>query len=194
MTLLNREIKRINNNGLTIALWAIVLLFCFLSCSKNSKQLTGAVTSRDSTSVLTTRGITSLVSENGVIKYRIKAEEWMVFDKMDPPYHSFEKGVLLEVFDSLMEVGSLIKADTAYFFTNTELWKLTGNVHAENIDGELFDTQLLFWDQRRRKVYSDSIIKIQQENQIITGRGFESNQEFTKYTIRKTEGVIPVKE
>ena len=194
MTSLNHVFKSIINNGMAIALWAIVLLFCFSSCSKSKKQFTGAVTSRDSTSVLTTRGITSLVSENGVIKYRIKAEEWMVFDRMDPPYHSFEKGILLEVFDSLMEVGSLIKADTAFFFTDSELWRLTGNVHAENVDGELFDTQLLFWDQKKRKVYSDSIIKIQQENQIITGRGFESNQEFTKYTIRKTEGVIPVKE
>lgn len=118
----------------------------------------------------------------------------MVFDRMDPPFHSFEKGVKLEVFDSLMQVGSMIKADTAYYFTETELWKLIGNVHAENVDGELFDTQLLFWDQRKRNVYSDSTIRIQQDNQIIIGRGFESNQDFTKYTIRKTEGVIPVKE
>ena len=194
MILLNPVFKKITTNGTAIALWAIVLLFCFSSCSRDKKQFTGAVTSRDSTSVLTTRGITSLVSENGVIKYRIKSDEWMVFDRMDPPYHSFEKGVQLEVFDSLMQVGSLIKADTAYFFTETELWKLIGNVHAENVDGEIFDTQLLFWDQKKRNVYSDSTIRIQQDNQIIIGIGFESNQDFTKYTIRKTEGVIPVKE
>jgi LPS export ABC transporter protein LptC len=194
MTLLNLVFKKITTNGTAIALWAIVLLFCFSSCSRDKKQFTGAVTSRDSTSVLTTRGITSVVSENGIIKYRIKSDEWMVFDRMDPPYHSFEKGVQLEVFDSLMQVGSLIKADTAYFFTETELWKLIGNVHAENVDGEIFDTQLLFWDQKKRNVYSDSTIRIQQDNQIIIGRGFESNQDFTKYTIRKTEGVIPVKE
>ena len=192
--LLYSELRRNNNNGLAIALWAIVLLFCVSSCSRNKKQFTQAVTSRDSTSVLTTRGITSLVSENGVIKYRIISDEWMVFDRMDPPFHSFEQGVKLEVFDSLMQVGSMIKADTAYYFTETELWKLIGNVHAENVDGELFDTQLLFWDQRKRNVYSDSTIRIQQDNQIIIGRGFESNQDFTKYTIRKTEGVIPVKE
>ena len=187
------KVKRIYS--MAIALWVGVLLFfSFPSCSSGGKGLTDAVVSRDSTSILTTRGVTSLVSENGVIKYRIIAEEWMIFDRMNPPFHSFDEGLVLEVFDSVMDVSSSIKADTAYYFTNTELWELRGNVHAENVNGEIFDTELLFWDQRMRRVYSDSAICIQQHNQIIRGRSFESNQEFTKYTIRKTEGIIPVKD
>ena len=62
------------------------------------------------------------------------------------------------------------------------------------VDKEQFDTPLLFWDQRKELVYSDSLIVIRQEKQVIKGRGFESNQDFTRYTIRKTEGIFPVEE
>ena len=43
-------------------------------------------------------------------------------------------------------------------------------------------------------MYSDSLINIKQDKQIIIGRGFESNTSMTQYTIRKTEGVFPVTE
>ena len=105
-----------------------------------------------------------------------------------------EQGVLLEILDSVMQVESMIEADTAYYMINDEKWHLRHNVHAENIDNEEFDTQELFVNNRSSKMYSDSIIHIRQEKQIIVGHGFESNTSLTEYTIRKTEGVFPITE
>ena len=69
-----------------------------------------------------------------------------------------------------------------------------GNVHIQNLKGEKFDTQLLYWDQNKQKVYSDRFIRIEQPDRIITGRGFDSNQQMTVYTIHKPEGVFYVDE
>ena len=68
------------------------------------------------------------------------------------------------------------------------------NVHIRNLKGEKFDTDLLYWDQRKKRVYSDQFIRIEQPDRIITGRGFESNQEMTVYTVYKPEGIIYVDE
>lgn len=179
--------------GRTIAFVAVALSL-LLSCGNKKENFAAAVSYRDTCSVMTTTGISSIVSEQGMIKYRMQAEEWKIFDKMKPPYWSFERGVYLEVLDSVMNVTSHIKADTAYYYSDDKKWELRGNVHAENTEGEDFDTQVLFWDQTREKVYSDSHITIRQDRQVIQGRGFESNQNFTRYTIRKTEGVFPVDE
>lgn len=62
-----------------------------------------------------------------------------------------------------------------------------GNVHIQNLKGEQFDTELLYWDQRTQRIYSDEFIRIEQPDRIITGHGFESNQQMTVYTIRKPE-------
>ncbi|EKC44957.1 protein containing DUF1239, partial [human gut metagenome] len=139
--------------------------------------------------VMDTRGVTTLVSDSGVTRYRINTEEWLVFDRKNPPYWAFEKGVYLEKFDSIFQVEASIKADTAYFFNKEELWKLMGNVHIQNLKGEQFDTELLYWDQRTQRIYSDEFIRIEQPDRIITGHGFESNQQMTVYTIRKPEGI-----
>ena len=182
----------IKRTYLATVILAVVSSFFCLSCGNRDKQLGPAVTSRDSTSVVTTLGVDMLISEQGVIRYHVIAEEWKIFDKMDPPFYSMEKGVLLEILDSLMQVESKLVADTAYYLSNDEIWHLIGNVHAENIRNEEFDTPDLFVNNRTSRMYSDSIIHIKQERQIIVGHGFDSNQNLTEYTIRKTEGVFPV--
>lgn len=170
------------------------LLLSLSACSGKKKTLGEAITERDSLPVMDTRGVMTLISDSGLIRYRINTEEWKVFDRKNPPHWSFEKGVYLEKFDTLFQVEASIEADTAYFFTKEELWKLMGNVHIQNLKGEKFDTDLLYWDQKRERVYSNQFIRIEQPDRIITGRGFESNQEMTVYTIHKPEGIFYVDE
>ena len=182
------------NASITIVFGAMVMLLLFSSCSGKKKELGDAITEGDSMAVMDTRGVTTLVSDSGVTRYRINTEEWLVFDRKNPPYWAFEKGVYLEKFDSIFQVEASIKADTAYFFNKEELWKLMGNVHIQNLKGEQFDTELLYWDQRTQRIYSDEFIRIEQPDRIITGHGFESNQQMTVYTIRKPEGIFYVDE
>lgn len=153
-----------------------------------------AITERDSLPVMDTRGVTTLVSDSGMIRYRIETEEWLVYDRKDPPYWAFEKGVYLEKFDTLFQVEASIQADTAYFYNKEDLWKLMGHVHIQNLKGEQFDTELLYWSQKKGRVYSDRFIRIEQPDRIITGRGFESNQEMTIYTIHKPEAIFYVED
>lgn len=172
------------NKSITIVLGTIVMLLLFSSCIGRKKELGKAITERDSLSVMDTRGVTTLVSDSGITRYRINTEEWLVFDRKSPPYWAFEKGVYLEKFDSLFQIEASIKADTAYFYNKEELWKLMGNVEIQNLKGEHFTTSLLYWDQRKQKIYSDRFIRIEQPDRVITGgRGFESNQQMTFFTI-----------
>lgn len=180
--------------SITIALGTMVMLLLFSSCSGRKKELGKAITERDSLPVMDTRGVTTLISDSGITRYRIVTEEWKMFDKKSPSYWSFEKGVYLEQFDSLFQIDASIKSDTAYYYDKDRLWKLMGNVHIQNLKGEKFDTQLLYWDQNKQRVYSDRFIRIEQPDRIITGHGFESNQQMTVYTIHKPEGIFYVDE
>lgn len=100
----------------------------------------------------------------------------------------------MEKFDTLFNIEASLKADTAYNYEKKGLWKLIGNVRVENLEGKKFETSLLFWDQKEEKVYSDKYIRIQEDDKIITGIGFESNQNMTQYKIFNSQGVFPVSE
>jgi len=185
----NNEIKT-NNKGITTTVLSVVvmLILCAASCTGNKENLGDAITERDSMAVLITRGGVSLISDSGKTKYRIVAEEWAVFDRKNPKYWAFEKGAYLEQFDSLYQVNTTVKSDTAYYYDEQGLWKLIGNVHIENVLGEKFDTHLLYWDSKSEKIYTDEFIRIEQIDRIVWGNGLTSNQQMTVYNIRDISG------
>ena len=179
------------------------MLLLLPACSSQKKELGDAILERDSLPGMRTLGVSTLISDSGVIRYKLIAEEWDVFDKKKPPYWAFEKGVYLEQFDSLYNVDASIKADTAYFYDKQKLYDIQvvstlgledENVFIKNQKGEKFNTELLFWNQSTQKVYSDKYIQIEQEDKIITGYGFESNQQLTKYVIHNSGGIFPVED
>ena len=180
--------------SITIVFGAIVMLVLLSSCSGKKKQLAEAIKERDSLPLMDTRGVTTLISDSGVTRYRIKTDEWLIYDKKRPSYWAFEKGVYLEKFDSLLHVDASIKADTAYYYDKQKLWKLSGHVAIKNQKGDKFNTEVLYWNEATQKVYSDKFIRIEQTDRIITGHGFDSNQQMTLYTIRNIEGVFYVDE
>lgn len=180
--------------SITIVLGTIVMLLLFPSCDGNKKVLGAAITERDSLPIMATYGVTTLISDSGVTRYRLNTDEWLVYDKKKPSYWSFEKGVYLEQFDSLLNVEASIKADTAYYFDREKLWKLIGHVAVKNLKGERFNTELLYWNQATQKVYSDKFIRIEQPDKIITGHGFDSNQQMTIYEIDSIGGIFYVDE
>lgn len=185
---------RTANYSITIVFTTIVMLFMFSGCSKKRQPTTDAITQRDSVPIMITRDVSTYVSDSGVVRYKIITDEWLVFDRLDPSRWTFEKGIYLEKFNNDLSIEATITADTAYYYDKEELWELRGDVHIENEQDEQFDTQLLFWNQRTKRVYSDQYIRIRQQKRIITGTGFTSNQDFTHYTISKTQGIFPIKE
>ncbi len=109
--------------SITIALGVIVMLLLSPSCSGNKKELASPIIERDSLPSMSTIGVSSLISDSGVIKYKIIAEEWLVYDRTNPPRWAFEKGLYLEKYDTDMHIDSKIKADTVYYYEKQKLWE-----------------------------------------------------------------------
>ena len=180
--------------NITVAFYATVMFVLFPGCSKSGKNLAAAVEERDSLSSMTSLGVTTLISDSGITRYKIITEEWCIFDKKNPPYWAFEKGVYLEKFDTLLHIDASIKADTAYYYDRNKLWELKGNVQIRSQRGDKFETSQMFWDEKNKTVYSDKYIKVEQEDKTLTGYGFESNQELTEYVIKNTTGIFIIED
>ena len=179
--------------GTTTAVAAIVVPIFVTSC--NDAQNGGVIIeNRDSLAMMSTYGVSTVISDSGRISYRIETDEWLIFDKRNPPYWAFEKGVYLEKYDREMNVEATIKCDTAYYYSGMKLWKLAGNVDIRNLKNERFYTDLMYWDQDKAEIYSDAYIKIEQEDQVTEGVGFSSNQSMTHWEIKNTKGIYAIKD
>ena len=178
----------------TIPRVVVMLLLFTVACSKEVKEVVDATYDPEKSYTMKATQVNTLISESGITRYRIEAAEWIVLGKAKEPYWYFPEGIYVEKFDTLFHSEASIKADTAYYFDKKGLWHLIGNVEVESLQGEQFDTSELFWDQKKEKVYSDKYIRIQQKEQIITGVGFESNQNMTRYKIFNSQGEFPVED
>ena len=101
---------------ITVACWATVMFILSPSCSNKDENLAKSISKEDTIATMETLGVTTYISDSGLIRYKIVAEKWDVFDKKNPPYWAFERGIYLEKFDTLFHIDANIKADTAYYF------------------------------------------------------------------------------
>lgn len=171
-----------------------LLLFTLMaSCTEDATPTAKAVTERDSIPVMTSYGVSKLISDSGIIRYKIIAEEWKVYDRTQPPRQTFEKGIFLEKFDEKFHIELYITADTAYWY-NQNLWELRGRVFIKNQKGTKFWTDKLFWNMDQHIVYSDSHMRIVEPDQEIEGDQFRSNEQMTEYYIHNSAAIFPVPE
>lgn len=172
-------------------LFAIVIVSC---SSKDKPDKISAIKNRAVIPKLRATDITTVISDSGVTRYRISTPRWDVYDKASQPYWEFPQGIHFERFDENLKVDANIHSKYAKYKQNEQVWELRGKVRLTNLQGELFETEQLFWDQRQERFYSDKLIKITRTSGITTGIGFESNQSMTKYQIKRPQGVFPVSE
>ena len=189
--------KRINLLSLitTKRILLVLLVLFIVGCNSRDVRLrTAAVMDRKATPVIYATDVNTIISDSGIVRYRIVAKTWQVFDKADTPNWNFPDGIYLERFDENLKPDATVEADYAFYNEAEQQWLLQGNVKALNTVGETFETPLLYWNQKTESVYSDSSIVITREKSIIEGVGFRSNQSMTKYTILRPTGVFPIEE
>lgn len=180
-----------------VSRWGLVLFVAFpvlwSACSGSKNEMVKGFDDATEVPTLRTLDVETLISDSGITRYRIKAPEWLIYENAKEPYWYFPRGLHVEKFDSVFATEALIQGDTATYFKTKQLWRLDKNVRIENIKEEVFLTSQIFWDQRKREIYSDSFIHIETPDEVIEGYGFTSNEQMTRYRIRRTSGIFPIK-
>ena len=179
------------NKIIVSVLSAIVCLFLFVSCENDiAKIKTLAIT--EDLPAFTAEGVERLESDSTVIRYKMQSPELIMHSNEKEPYIEFPKGVKIEKYDAKMNIISSITAQYAKNFTSDDRMEAKNNVVAVNLHGDTLKTEYLVYDTRKQKIYSDQFVKIIRKDQIITGVGFESNQDFTSYHIKNPTGHVYV--
>ena len=183
-----RFLCKTNKYGITTTFAVVVMLLLFMaSCGKENKEVVEVTFDPENTYTLRTTDVSSLISDSGITRYRMNAKEWLVFGKA-----YFPQGVYVEKFDSLFNVEASVKADTAYYWDKKGLYKLIGHVSILSQEGKKLDTSILYFDQKEDQIYTDEYFELEEGDKIITGIGFKSNQNMTKYKIFNSQGTFPV--
>lgn len=173
---------------------AIAAVAVTTACGDNQRTYVPNIGDGRTTPTMATTDVVTMISDSGYTRYRVTTPLWQMFEDCDSPYWRFPHGLELDQYDLAMQPESHIECDSAIYFSQRRLWRLDGRVMMVNTLRDSFLTEQLFWDQLHRRMYSDSFIHIVRSDRIIEGYGFESNQNMTKYTVRRPTAILPVEQ
>lgn len=181
-----KAVKQNISVALLFAGSAILLISCEQGVDNDPQDVKTLMTQQSDT-------LTLLTSENGMKAYRFYAPLMERYEFASEPYMEFRKGVSIETYqDSTQIVESTLIADYAIFLEVQKIWEAKGNVVATNANGQILETQQLFWNQKTHKIYSNVDSKVTQGSDVIVGIGFESDESFNDFTFRRPKGKVTV--
>ena len=132
-------------------------------------------------------------SDSAILKVVLEANHLERFVG-DNPYLEMTKGVHVRFYNNLGMVESELRSNYAVSHENTDIMEAKENVIVVNKKGETLNTEHLIWEEKTEKIHTEEFVKITTEDEVIFGHGFESNQDFTKYKIKKIKGTIDLKD
>ena len=83
--------------------------------------------------------------------------------------------------------GKYEKAKDQYFVQNDVVVKNT-------VKNEQLNTEELYWHRQKREIHTDKFVRITSTDEVATGHGLTSNEDFSNYRINNFQGSFKLKE
>jgi len=160
------------------------------SCQKNDIEVVRNLTRVDTLPTQTIEDLTTIYMDTGRLQMIITAPEVLYYADREEPVMIFPKGIQVNFYNREMVAETHLSAHYAVYYQKKELWEARDSVIAENINHERLDAEMLFWDVGKKWIYTDKFIRITTPDEIIYGEGFESDQAFTDWRIKKVRGTV----
>ncbi|MFB0948232.1 MAG: LPS export ABC transporter protein LptC [Spirosomataceae bacterium] len=129
-------------------------------------------------------------SDSGRTVVKLKTAKQLRFQSEDEVY---PKAVYINFIDDTGVEYSSLRGDSGRFIRKENLYKIMGNVFFYNRkEQQSLATELLYWTPRDKRIYTDKKVQINTPSRQVQGVGMESDQDFSRYTIRRPTGIFEV--
>lgn len=172
---------------------ALSLAVVFVSCKTNI-DMVNAMEDKEDKATITAKNSEILYTENGQVQLKVLAPLIKYFQNTKEPYNEFPEGITVYTFSDSMEIESELTAKYANYYDSKGLWSASNNVVAKNSKGEILNTEHLFWNQKKKIIYTDDNVKITTADGIQYGKGFLSDETFSNWEIKKPTSIYYINE
>lgn len=124
-------------------------------------------------------------SDSGMLVARLTAPVMRSVDDRDSAMLEFPKGFVAMMYENGDTAPvSMIRGDYGVNYERKELICVKHNVVVQNIETqETLETETLFWNQRKKKIYTSNFVKITSPDRVIYGDSMTADENFTRREI-----------
>ena len=99
-----------------------------------------------------------------------------------------DQGVTIDFFDKKGQHTSKLTAKRVRIEEKTDLFKAQDSVVVVSDSGAVLQTERLYWDRKRQRIHSDTLVFITTEFDSLRGYDFESNEDLTSWQLKRPTG------
>jgi LPS export ABC transporter protein LptC len=169
-------------------------VLCLFSCENEIEKI-NSLSGTSNFPTVSGKNFEIVQSDSGKVKVRILAPELYKYDLVEQPFIEFPRGMKAYFYDDSLKIESVIEAGYVKYFQEEHLWEAKNNVEARNLkNGEQLNTEHLFWNQDKKIIYSNTSSRIVTDEGTFYGeKGFEANQDLSKWKLKSSKGTVNVK-
>ena len=163
----------------------LLFFFSFLSsCSINSVK---KIEENYDGPLIEIKDLLTSFTDSAQVRFELKSKLYLVYKAGEEVY---PKGLFMDIYSKNSEiVTATFKANYVIKYEDKNYFMATGNVILNNIiSGDIF------WYPNEEKFSSEKFVTIKTGNEIHSGEGMVSNQDFSSYEILKPTGIIDIDE
>lgn len=171
-------------------LWFITVGLLICSC-QNDRNEVMAIGKKPVMPMLVGKEVTMLYSDSTLLKIKLITPQMQQYERdVKEPITIMPKGLYVVFYDNDGKQTTTLKADYGVRYEYSKRMEAKYNVEVVNVNGEKLNTEHLIWDEQKKKIISNSFVKITTAKEIIMGKGLEANQDFSQYEIKEITGSI----
>ncbi len=169
---------------------SIVLAVAMLISCKNDIEVISSLANIDNLPSQTIFNLETIYTDSAKIQLIVKSKLVKRYNQEEYPYLEFPKGMECFFYDENEIVESQLSTKYAIYHEVDELWEAKDSIVIINANGEILNTEQLFWDENKKLIYTNKFVSITTSNEIIYGDGMEANENFTDWKIMKPRGTF----
>ncbi|MEM9546460.1 MAG: LPS export ABC transporter periplasmic protein LptC [Bacteroidota bacterium] len=171
--------------------FTLILLMIAVGCSNDINEV-NALTTNDFLKQEEAKFVTIWYSDSAQVKVRITADKMIRYLDRSKPKDVFPEGIYVEFLSPSGKPTSWLEADRAVRYEKEGEVIAQGNAKFYNRKEEMLTSTELVWNENDQKLSTNKFVRISQPMKGDTsyGYGFEANEEFTQFEIKKKTSSI----
>ncbi len=172
----------------------LILVAMLFSCGNDLKEVQDFLADKN-LPIGIAKNVNLIHTDSGRVKTKLTTPLLYDFSNREThPYQEFPEGIKIITFDKKKDSVTLT-ANYTKTYSKTGISEVKGNVIVTNHKekSNLF-TEQLFWDQTTHYIYTEKAFRLITKTDTINGKGFESNEDLSKVTMKDISGAVYVNE
>ncbi|MBF2707888.1 LPS export ABC transporter periplasmic protein LptC [Flavobacterium soyangense] len=128
-------------------------------------------------------------TDSGRIQVVLMSPKMLEYASVDFPFTEFPKGIDVTLYDKNGK-KTYVKSDYATSYKLTNLIDLKGNVKITSQDGQILETQQLYFDQKNEWFFTEKSFKFTDPKGVSSGQGIDFSKDFKIINSQRIAGEL----